>query len=153
VENGFHMLLLRLLYLLILILFLQNPSMATPLSSALHLCQRIREEYSHISVGHLCPLAINRQQCMLLSNKVLETENTLKSIQVKLYQQDTTSSGFPNVGPATEELVHVLRAAHTTIFKDCFCNGRWMESALRQGGDLKETFAEILYDLQWFRVI
>jgi hypothetical protein len=147
------MLLLRLLYLLILILFLQNPSMATPLSSALHLCQRIREEYSHISVGYLCPLAINRQQCMLLSSKVLETENTLKSIQVKLYQQDTTSSGFPNVGPATEELVHVLRAAHTTIFEDCFCNGRWMESALRQGGDLKETFAEILYDLQWYMMV
>jgi hypothetical protein len=147
------MLLLRLLYLLILILFLQNPSMATPLSSALHLCQRIREEYSHISVGHLCPLAINRQQCMLLSNKVLETENTLKPIQVKLSQLDSTSSGFPNVGPATEELVHVLRAAHTTIFKDCFCNGRWMESALRHGGDLKETFAEILYDLQWYMMV
>ncbi|CAK9225404.1 unnamed protein product [Sphagnum troendelagicum] len=130
----------------------ENPSMATPLSSALHLCQRIREEYSHISVGHLCPLALNKQQCMLLSNKVLETENTLKSIQVKLYQQDT-SSGFPNVGPATEELVHVLRAAHTTIFKDCFCNGRWMESALRQGGDFKETFAEILYDLQWYMMV
>ncbi|KAH9561409.1 hypothetical protein CY35_05G021100 [Sphagnum magellanicum] len=94
-----------------------------------------------------------RQQCMLLLNKVLETENTLKPIQVKLSQQDTTSSGFPNVGPATEELVHVLRAAHTTIFKDCFCNGRWMESALRQGGDLKETFAEILYDLQWYMMV
>ncbi|KAH9561419.1 hypothetical protein CY35_05G021100 [Sphagnum magellanicum] len=131
----------------------KNPSMATPLSSALHLCKGIREEYSHISVGHLCPLAINRQQCMLLLNKVLETENTLKPIQVKLSQQDTTSSGFPNVGPATEELVHVLRAAHTTIFKDCFCNGRWMESALRQGGDLKETFAEILYDLQWYMMV
>ncbi|KAH8960788.1 hypothetical protein BDL97_05G015800 [Sphagnum fallax] len=130
----------------------ENPSMATPLSSALHLCQTIREEYSHISVGHMCPLAINKQQCMLLSNKVLETENTLKSMQVKLYQQDT-SSGFPNVGPATEELVHVLRAAHTTIFKDCFCNGRWMESALRQGGDLKETFAEIVYDLQWYMMV
>jgi hypothetical protein len=153
VENGFHMLLLRLLYLLILILFLQNPSMAPALSSALHLCKRIREEYSHISLGHLCPQAINRQQCMLLSNKVLETENTLKPIQVKLSQQDTTSSGFPNVGPATEELVHVLRAAHTTIFKDCFCNGRWMESALRQGGDFKETFAEILYDLQWYMMV
>ncbi|CAM6025979.1 unnamed protein product [Sphagnum balticum] len=127
--------------------------MATPLSSALHLCKRIREEYSHISAGHLCPLAINRQQCMLLSNKVLETENTLKPIQVKLSQLDTTSSGFPNVGPATEELVHVLRAAHTTIFKDCFCNSRWMESALRQGGDLKETFAEILYDLQWYMMV
>ncbi|KAH9549219.1 hypothetical protein CY35_10G007700 [Sphagnum magellanicum] len=147
------MLLLRLLYLLILILFLQNPSMATPLSSALHLCKRIREEYSHISVGHLCPLAVNRQQCMLLTNKVSETEKTLKPIQVKLSQQDTTSSGFPNVGPATEELVHVLRAAHTTIFKDCFCNGRWMESALRQGGDLTETFAEILYDLQWYMMV
>ncbi len=87
---------------------------------------------------------------MLLSNKVLEAENTLKSIQVKLYQQDTTSSVVQDttVGPATDELVHVLRAAHTTIFEDCFCNGRWMESALRQGGDLKETFAEILYDLQ-----
>jgi hypothetical protein len=90
---------------------------------------------------------------MLLSNKVLETENKLKPIQVKLSQQDTTSSGFPNVGPATEELVHVLRAAHTTIFKDCFCKGRWMESALRQGGDLKETFAEILYDLQWYMMV
>ncbi|CAM6025973.1 unnamed protein product [Sphagnum balticum] len=126
---------------------ISNPSMATSLSSALHICKRIREEYSHISVGHLCPLAINRQQCMLLCNKVLETENTLKSIQVKLYQQDTT------VGPTTEELVHVLRAAHTTIFKDCFCNGKWMESALRQGGDLKETFAEILYDLQWYMMV
>ncbi|CAM6077598.1 unnamed protein product [Sphagnum tenellum] len=47
-----------------------NPSMATPLSSALHLCQRIREDYSHISVGHFWLLAINKQQCMLLSNKV-----------------------------------------------------------------------------------
>jgi serine/threonine protein kinase len=144
--------------------------MATPLSSALHLCKRIREEYSHISVGHLCRFAINRQQCMLLLNKVLETENTLEAIQevkhkvletentldaiqVKLSQLDITSSGFPNVGPATEELVHVLRAAHTTIFKDCFCNDRWMESALRQGGDLKENFAEILHDLQWSMMV
>jgi len=83
VENGFHMLLLRLLYLLILILFLQNPSMATPLSSALHLCQRIREEYLRNSSGPF-RLAINRQQSMLLFNKVVETENTLEAIQVKL---------------------------------------------------------------------
>jgi hypothetical protein len=90
---------------------------------------------------------------MLLVNKVLETENTLEAIQVQLSQLDTTSSGFPNGGPVTEELVHVLRAAHTTISKDCFCNGRWMESALREGGDLKETFAEILYDLQWYMMV
>ncbi|CAK9272779.1 unnamed protein product [Sphagnum jensenii] len=130
-----------------------NPSMATPLSSALHLCKKIREEYSRISVGTFSPLAINRQQSMLLFNKVVETENTLEAIQVKLSQLDTTSSGFPNGGPVTKELVHVLRAARTTIFKDCFCNGRWMESALRQGGDLKETFAEILYDLQWYMMV
>ncbi len=28
-----------------------------------------------------------------------------------------------------------------------------MESALREGGDLKETFAEILYDLQWYIMV
>jgi hypothetical protein len=123
--------------------------MATPLSSALHLCKRIREEYSHISVEDFGRFAINRQQCMLLFNEVSETEKTLEAIQVKQSQLDTTSSGSTNGGPATEEVVHVLRAAHTTIFKDCFCKDRLVGSALRQGGDFKETFAEILYDLQW----
>jgi hypothetical protein len=28
-----------------------------------------------------------------------------------------------------------------------------MESALIQGGDLKETFAQILYDLQWYVLV
>ncbi|CAK9225405.1 unnamed protein product [Sphagnum troendelagicum] len=81
-----------------------NPSMATPLSSALHLCKKIREDYSHISVGHLGRFAINRQQSMLLFNKVVETENTLEAIQVKLSQLDTTSSGFPNGGPHLPEV-------------------------------------------------
>jgi hypothetical protein len=127
--------------------------MATPLSSALHLCERIRKKYSDIAEGHLCPLAINRQQCKLLSDNLLETENALKRIQVKLSQRDTTSSGFATGGRITQELVHVLKAAHTTIFEDSFCNDRWMESALRQGGDFKETFAEILYDLQWYMMV
>ncbi len=90
---------------------------------------------------------------MLLFNEVVETETILEAIQVELSQQDTTSSGFPNDAPVIQEFVHVLRAAHTTIVKDCFCNGRWMESALRQGGDFKETFAEILYDLQWYMMV
>ncbi|CAK9875793.1 unnamed protein product [Sphagnum jensenii] len=35
-----------------------------------------------------------------------------------------------------------------------FCGALlWMESALRQGGDFKETFAEILYDLQWYMMV
>ncbi len=57
------------------------------------------------------------------------------------------------MGPATQELVHVLKAALKTVLKDCLCNDRWMESSLRQGGDLKEIFAEILYDLQWYYVM
>ncbi len=47
----------------------------------------------------------------------------------------------------------MLKAAHKTILKDCLCNDRWMESSLRQCGDLKEFFAEILYDLQWYYVM
>jgi len=50
------------------------------------------------------------------------------------------------VGPATQELVHVIKAAHKPIFKDYLYNDRGMESSLRQGADLKEIFAEILYD-------
>jgi hypothetical protein len=91
--------------------------------------------------------------CVLLSNKLLETQKTLKTIQDKLSHKDITSSGFPNVGPTTHELVHVLKATHKTILKDCLCNDRWMESSLRQGRDLKETFAQILYDLQWYNVM
>jgi len=48
-----------------------------------------------------------------------------------------------------EELVLVLLKAEKTVFKDCSAGKKWMESAVRQGGDLKETFGEILYDLQW----
>ncbi len=43
--------------------------------------------------------------CVLLSNKQLETKKTLQTIQDKLSHEGTTSSGFPNVGPATRELV------------------------------------------------
>jgi len=48
-----------------------------------------------------------------------------------------------------QELVHVLLKAQKTVIKDCCAAKKWMESAVRQGGDLKETFGEILYDLQW----
>jgi hypothetical protein len=47
------------------------------------------------------------------------------------------------------ELAHVLQKAEKTVRNDCSGGTKWMESALRQGGDLKETFGEILYDLQW----
>ncbi len=127
--------------------------MVTGLSVTFHLCKTIREECSGILDGNMTSFLINKQQCLLLFKKLLETEKTLKMIQDKLSHEDTTCSGFPNVGPGTQELVHVLKAAHKTILKDCLCNDRWMESALIQGGDLKETFAQILYDLQWYVLV
>jgi hypothetical protein len=130
--------------------------MVTGLSVTFYLFKTIRKECSGILNGNLTSFLINKQQCLLLFKKLLETEKTLKTlktIQDKLSHEDTTSSGFPNVGPATQELVHVLKAAHKTILKDCLCNDRWMESALIQGGDLKETFAQILYDLQWYVLV
>ncbi|CAK9870161.1 unnamed protein product [Sphagnum jensenii] len=48
-----------------------------------------------------------------------------------------------------QEVVHVLPKAQKTVIKDCSACRKWMESVVRQGGDWKETFGEILYDLQW----
>ncbi|KAH8950275.1 hypothetical protein BDL97_10G075900 [Sphagnum fallax] len=86
---------------------------------------------------------------MLVCNKLLETQGTLELLQCELPDEETSS---PDVGRATQELVQVLTRAYETFFKECFCN-EWMESALRQHGDLKETASGILYDLQWYRSI
>ncbi|CAM6023410.1 unnamed protein product [Sphagnum balticum] len=39
------------------------------------------------------------------------------------------------------------------IVKECCCNDKWLGSAIRQAGDLRETFRGIVYDLQWCRSI
>jgi hypothetical protein len=129
--------------------------MATALHAALDLCRTIRQECSRVLEGpDKASFLINRQQCALLLNKLLETEKTLEAIQDKLPAGDTPSLSFPSyVGTTAQELFSVLKAAKKTIIEDCLCNGRWTESALREGGDLKETFAEILYDLQWYIMV
>ncbi|KAH9536243.1 hypothetical protein CY35_17G098900 [Sphagnum magellanicum] len=124
--------------------------MATGLSLALDLCKKTREKCSLISVDNETSNCINKQQCMLLSNKLFEIQQTLEAFLSKLSDKEISSSGSPNLGPATQELVHVLKTAHKIVVKDCFCNDQWMESALRQGGDLKENFSEVMYDLQWY---
>jgi len=87
---------------------------------------------------------------MLLSKKLLETQEMLETVQCKLPDEEIMSSESPDVCRVTQELVHVLNTAHQTVVNDCICNGKWIEAALRQRGDLKETFGEILYDLQWY---
>ncbi|CAK9867927.1 unnamed protein product [Sphagnum jensenii] len=124
--------------------------MATGLSLALDLCKKTREKCSPVLVENGTSLIINSQQCMLLSKKLLETQEMLETVQSKLPDEEIMSSESPDVCRVTQELVHVLNTAHQTVVKDCICNGKWIEAALRQGGDLKETFGEILYDLQWY---
>ncbi|KAH9536240.1 hypothetical protein CY35_17G098600 [Sphagnum magellanicum] len=123
--------------------------LAAGLSIALHLCKKTIEMHPTILVESEPPIFINRQQSLLLCDKLLETQKTLQTVQDKLSTEEIRSSESPTLAPITQELVHVLKTANKTILEDCFCNGEWMLSALRQGGDMKGTFREILYDLQW----
>ncbi|KAH8950291.1 hypothetical protein BDL97_10G077100 [Sphagnum fallax] len=124
---------------------------ATHITLGLDLCKKITEQYKLLSLADNKSngLQISGQQCMLVCNKLLETQGTLELLQCELPDEETSS---PAVGQATQELVQVLTRAYQTFFKQCFCN-EWMESALRQHGDLKETASGILYDLQWYRSI
>ncbi|CAK9257333.1 unnamed protein product [Sphagnum jensenii] len=124
---------------------------ATHITLGLDLCKKITEQYKLLSLADNKSngLLISGQQCMLVCNKLLETQGTLELLQCDLSDEETSS---PDVGLATQELVQVLTRAYETFFKECFCN-EWMESALRQHGDLKETASGILYDLQWYRSI
>ncbi|CAK9209765.1 unnamed protein product [Sphagnum troendelagicum] len=119
-------------------------------SLGLDLCKKTREICSPISVENGASLLINRQQCMLLSKKLLETQEMMEKVEHELSDEGITISESPDVSQLAQELVHVLKAAHETVVKDCTGNGKWIESALQQGGDSKEAFGEILYDLQWY---
>jgi hypothetical protein len=135
---------------------LENSSMAGDLLPiVLDICKNL---YSHILANNEASLLMNRQMCMLLSQRLLEAQETLQEVRHKLeitgsHSGSTLSavrSPFASdVLLPMQELVHVLLKAQKTVIKDCSAGTKWMESALRQGGDMKETFGEILYDLQW----
>jgi len=87
---------------------------------------------------------------MLLSQRLLEAQETLQTVRHKLQMTGPLSkSSRWDVLLPMNELVYVLLKAQKTVINDCSAGKKWMESALRQGGDLEETFGEILYDLQW----
>jgi hypothetical protein len=127
---------------------LENSSMAAELvHTALDICKGLD---SHILANNKVSLLINSQQCMLLSQRLLEAQETLQTVRHKLEMTGPQAgSTLMDVSLPMQELVHVLLKAQKTVMKDCAGGTKWMESALRQGGDLKETFCEILYDLQW----
>ncbi|CAM6009466.1 unnamed protein product [Sphagnum balticum] len=125
---------------------------ATP-SLALDLCREIEKKFSVNLVQSTKFSLINRNQCMILFRKLLDTQKTLVTIQHELSDSEFTSSQSSDVGPVIHGLIHVLKRVHAIFFKDCFCKDKWLETALRQGGDLKETFREIVSDLQWYRSV
>jgi hypothetical protein len=127
---------------------LENSSMAADLLHiALDICEGL---FSHILANNKACLLINSQKCMLLSQRLLEAQETLQTVRLKLQMSGPQSrSTIMDVSLPMKELVHVLLKAQKTVIKDCSAGKKWMELAVRQGGDLKETFGEILYDLQW----
>jgi serine/threonine protein kinase len=128
--------------------------MAATLSLALGLCKEIQEKYSLILVESKNSPLIHKNQCMILDRKLSDTRETLVAVQHKLSHSEFTSSQSSVVGtPVIHGLIHVLKRVHAIFFKDCFCKDKWLEAALRQGGDLKETFVEIVSDLQWYRSV
>jgi hypothetical protein len=125
---------------------LENSSMAPhAFHIALDICKGL---YSHILANNEASLLINIQKCMLLSQRLLEAQETLQTVHHKLEMTGPQSQSTLMELPM-KELVHVLLKAQKTVIKECSAGKKWMESALRQGGDWKETFGEILYDLQW----
>jgi hypothetical protein len=124
---------------------LENSSMADILLDIAHdICKGL---HSHILAENKAFRLMNSQKCMLLSQRLLEAQETLQTVHCKLQMSGPESLSTLMKLPM-QELVHVLLRAQKTVIKDC-SGERWMESAVRQGGDLKETFGEILYDLQW----
>ncbi|KAH9532357.1 hypothetical protein CY35_19G089000 [Sphagnum magellanicum] len=120
---------------------------ALVLQKALRMCEGL---YSHILAYNKDSLLMNSQKCMLLSQRLLEAHATLATVRHKLKMTGPQSwSTLRDVSLPMHELVHVLLKAQATVLKDCSAGENWMKSAVRQGGDLKETFGEILYDLQW----
>jgi hypothetical protein len=128
--------------------------MAATLSLALGFCKEIQEKYSLILVESKNSPLIHRNQCRILSRKLSDTQETLVAVQHKLSDGEFSSSQSSVVWtPVIHGLIHVLKRVHAIFFKDCFCKDKWLEAALRQGGDLKETFVEIVSDLQWYRSV
>jgi hypothetical protein len=97
---------------------LEISSMAAHLLQiALDICKGL---YSHILANNEASLLINSQKCMLLSQRLLETQETLQTVRHKLEMTGPQSqSTLMDVLLPMQELVHVLLKAQKTVIKDC----------------------------------
>jgi hypothetical protein len=91
---------------------LENSSMAAELVHiALDICKGL---YSHILANNEASLLINSQKCMLLSQRLLEAQETLQTVHLKL-EMNGPESLSTLMELAMQELVHVLLKAQKTV--------------------------------------
>lgn len=106
-----------------------------------------------VSAENPSPPQINKQQCELLAEKVSRLQVALLKFEADRYREllaneEIDGSGFSSFMIPTAELNSVLEQAKALIEECCCGTDGWLNTALKQG-DLKETFSEILYDLEW----
>jgi serine/threonine protein kinase len=96
------------------------------------------------------PPRINIRQCELLAKKASGVLHVLEEFQNVLSSQELVQDGSKlphDWTPGVLELHRVLKDAEILI-RDCCCDGQWLEFAIKRG-NLKETFAKLLYDMEW----
>ena len=102
--------------------------------------ESIREHASNVN--------INSQQWKLVAKKTCECKEVFKELCKALYgpKFQKNVSGIENWIPLEEELLRILKEVDVLI-KAC-CEEKWLMVSIKQG-NMKETFAKILYDIQW----
>ncbi|KAH8932852.1 hypothetical protein BDL97_18G001200 [Sphagnum fallax] len=94
----------------------------------------------------------NARQCEFLQQKASEIVPILDHFEYTLRKHDLHSPQMswdpPNWIPAAMELQRVLKDAEVLI-QECNCDrDQWLQVEIKRG-NLKETFARIIYDLEW----
>jgi hypothetical protein len=96
----------------------------------------------------------NARQCEFLAQKASEIVPILDHFEYTLRKHDLHSFQMswnpPNWIPAAMELQRVLKDAEVLI-QECNCD-QWLQVEIKRG-NLKETFARIIYDLEWHTLL
>ncbi|KAG0561319.1 hypothetical protein KC19_9G055000 [Ceratodon purpureus] len=94
-------------------------------------------------------LILNTHQCQLLVKKLSEVEEVFSTIQELLSAGGANPSESLACARVLSCLFRVLGSAGQ-LLSACRCKDQsWLMVTLKQG-DMQETFAELLHDLQWY---
>ena len=108
------------------------------------LCETIKSVVHLVSIENTTrPLQINTRQCELLAKRASDALPVLEELRNKFHGRKVSH----NWTLAASELHRVLKDVEILI-KDCCCDGLWLQVAVKRG-NLRETFAKLLCDIQW----